>query len=67
LDRSRTILVLHAVCFLAMGRVHKFKRLFVLIIRGGLVVFGKSGESALGFYAVRDYLFPLSIQKDSLH
>jgi hypothetical protein len=42
--RSMTILVLHAVCFLAIGRVHKFKRLFVLIIRGGLAVFGKSGD-----------------------
>ena len=44
LDRSMTILVLHAVCFLAISRVHKFKRLFVLIIRGGLAVFGKSGN-----------------------
>ena len=42
--RSMTILVLHAVCFLAIGRVHKFNRLFVLIIRGGLAVFGKSGD-----------------------
>jgi hypothetical protein len=38
-----TILVLYAVCFFFHKQGSQIQRLFVLILNGGLVVFGKSG------------------------